>query len=426
MAIATLAALGVGNIGFMLPFRGMPAASIGITMAIVALAIVGAIVICLARFVQRRTSWVLALIAFPAFWTGIEYITSLASPNGTVGSFAYTQASVPPLIQSASLFGIWSITFLICLVASGIALALHNRAKAMPILVLITTVFTTNLVFGIIRLHSSPSNTLPTRVAVIVKDQPPQRFQSNGPTWLAITTAYANEVHAVVSSNPRISTIVLPEKLAILEPQWHNTVTAPLAQAAHDNNVRIVAGFEDDASPGHNIAITFEPNGTTATYEKRHLLASENNLASGNKPGLLGNGMIVEICKDMDFPQMIRTDVTSQHVAVVFVPAEDSNVNGFDILHARVASLDGVEDGFSVVRSARKGDLTISDNRGRMLTQVHSVQSQFTARVVTVPIDPDQTLYSEIGDVFAWACLGLSVVCIAAAALSNQNAKHKA
>lgn len=404
IALATFVAFTLGDIGFVEPFVGMPAATLGISMAVLALSVAAAGAICLARLIQRRVSWPLALVAFPALWVGIEYVSSLVSPNGTVGSLAYTQVGAPMLIQSASVFGIWAITFLICLVAGGIALALHDRRAALRIVAVVAIVFVANLLCGAAQLSTRAAAGTKS-VALIVRDQPAERFASDRASWLAITSAYAREVQTVAASSPGLATVVLPEKLAVLQPAWRSAVLAPLAKVARVDHLRIVAGFEDDAKVSRNIAITFEPNGSTATYAKRRLLASEGNLTPGTKPGILPGGLAVEICKDMDFPQLIRTDAAGHHLGLVVVPAEDFTIDGW--MHARVAVMRGVEDGFAVARSARKGDLTVSDDRGRLLAIATSQADRFVVRVVDVPVGSGNTIYLAIGDLFAWLCLGL-------------------
>ncbi|HEY6457622.1 MAG TPA: hypothetical protein VIY90_20275 [Steroidobacteraceae bacterium] len=66
-----------------------------------------------ARAIQRRSTPLVTLFAFPACWTAFEFLSEFAAPNGTYGSFAYSQVSAPVLIQSASLFGLHSVTFLL-------------------------------------------------------------------------------------------------------------------------------------------------------------------------------------------------------------------------------------------------------------------------------------------------------------------------
>ena len=48
----------------------------------------------------------------------MEFAAGLLSPHGSFGSIAYSQVSVPIFLQSASLFGMYSITFVLSLVAS--------------------------------------------------------------------------------------------------------------------------------------------------------------------------------------------------------------------------------------------------------------------------------------------------------------------
>ena len=60
----------------------------------------------------------------------MEYFVAVNSPDGTAGSFAYSQAGVPQMIQSASLFGLASITFLLTLNSSLLAMAFRRPQRA--------------------------------------------------------------------------------------------------------------------------------------------------------------------------------------------------------------------------------------------------------------------------------------------------------
>ena len=89
-----------------------------------------------ARFVQHRASPLLTLFAFPACWTAFEFLMQQQSPNGTYGSLAYSTMSAPVLIQSASLFGMYAVTFLICLLRQypchGAAAQTRSRGRDRP------------------------------------------------------------------------------------------------------------------------------------------------------------------------------------------------------------------------------------------------------------------------------------------------------
>ena len=67
-----------------------------------------------------------------------------------------------------------------------------------------------------------------------------------------------------------------------------------------------------------------------------------------------------------------------------------------------MAVLRGVESGFTIVRAAKQGLLTISDNRGRILAQQDAATVPLAYLIATVPVRHDSTLYARRGDWFAW------------------------
>ncbi len=76
-----------------------------------------------------------------------------------------------------------------------------------------------------------------------------------------------------------------------------------------------------------------------------------------------------------------------------------------------------MEEGFTVARSAKQGLLTISDNRGRILAEKRSDDATpFASLVVVVPVYRTTTIYSRLGDWFAWMILAVLIVLIASAA----------
>ena len=67
----------------------------------------------------------------------------------------------------------------------------------------------------------------------------------------------------------------------------------------------------------------------------------------------------------------------------------------------------GVESGFSIVRAAKDGLLTVSDSRGQILVQRSSASAPFASAVAAVPVRNIATLYSRFGDWFAWLNIAL-------------------
>jgi apolipoprotein N-acyltransferase len=75
--------------------------------------------------------------------------------------------------------------------------------------------------------------------------------------------------------------------------------------------------------------------------------------------------------------------------------------------HGHMASMRGVEEGFSVARAAKNVLLTVSDNRGRIVGEQRSDASAFWVLLVKVPTEHPQTVYQLAGDWFVWLTFGI-------------------
>jgi apolipoprotein N-acyltransferase len=112
----------------------------------------------------------------------------------------------------------------------------------------------------------------------------------------------------------------------------------------------------------------------------------------------------------MDFPQLSR-EYAGEGANLLLVPAWDFNLDRW--LHARMAVLRAVENGFALARSARNGLLTLSDNRGRILAEAATVPSRFVSITGKVNVAREKTFYAQGGDWFAWLCVAMFVVLLA-------------
>jgi apolipoprotein N-acyltransferase len=187
--------------------------------------------------------------------------------------------------------------------------------------------------------------------------------------------------------------------------EYRDTAFAVFQKAAIDNDVAIVAGF-NDIEPGQsrNHAVVFSEEGKiVADYDKVFLIpGAEWNYKPGNSISefvLSGVRSGVAICKDMDFPGWIRKSGESD-LRMLFVPAWDFVVDGS--LHSRMAVMRGIENGFCVVRSATQGRLTLSDAYGRVLLEAQSSGVPIQSLMGDIPPGPGTTLYSKAGDWFGW------------------------
>jgi apolipoprotein N-acyltransferase len=408
-ALTGFAAFALGQSFFFQCYAAdMGAAVIGVQVAIFAALFAAAVLF--ARAVYKRSGAFAALVAFPAGWTTLEYILGSVSPNGTFAALGYSQVSAPFLIQLASLFGLAAVSFLICLFANALALARRGGRNAWIAAAVGFALCILNGVFGTIRLDAPQPATV--RVAALAdhSDTVAAYKATSRAADVKLASVYAAAIRKAASQGAQLA--VTGEGGILTNREWQSAVYAPLAAVAKTAQIEIVAGIAQRDPPA-DTAITFHPDGRIQTYNKRHLVPGlETRFVPGNGPGLLGHGRATVICKDMDFPATIRSDAENG-IRLMAVPAGDFLLD--DWIHARMAILRGVENGFAIVRAANRGLVTVSDAQGRVIAR-NSYQPRGVYSVVAdVPLGPGPTLYTRIGDVFAWLAIAVTLLLAALA-----------
>lgn len=364
--------------------------------------------IAFARWVSDKTGPWATWLAFPAAWTALEFLYETFAPNGTFGALAYSQMSAPLLIQSASLFGLPAITFLLCLFANTAAMAGHRNLRNPAVLAAGLALVLANVGYGWARL-AAPAGASITVAALDDEDKAHLAFTPGAASVSTmVAETYAQAVRTAAGRGARL--IVTPEAGIGATYVDRAVVLAPLIAAARDTGVDIVVGVYDSVQPG-DLALLLRPDGSVTQYDKRHLVPfMETEFTPGRQSGWIGGGQAMEICKDMDFPATIRADAR-QGIHVAAVPAGDFGADAW--LHARMAVLRGVENGFAIVRATHRGLLTVSDAQGRLIARRPVSASGMSMVIATVPLGPGPTLYTRIGDVFA----GLMVIVTMAIAI---------
>ncbi len=139
--------------------------------------------VLLARtFLVRGSLW-RAAFAFPAVWTSYEYLNALASPHSTFGSLAYTQMNFLPIIQVASIAGVWGIVFLLFLFPSSVAamLTYSPRDKKWNSFAAATTlIFVAVIGLGSYRVFSTPAGAQKIAIGLLASDARENRGEPSG------------------------------------------------------------------------------------------------------------------------------------------------------------------------------------------------------------------------------------------------------
>ncbi len=406
-ASVAFTAFAVGGLYLCVVYRGSLPAGI-LAVGVGTMAILFALVVLGSKLVADRTSGVQAMLAYPVLVVTSELLVTCFSANGSFGSFAYSQVSFLPVIQIVSIAGLSGVSFVLALVPSAIALALHRPAPQRKQLVVAAgTCLLAVLAFGLYELHRAvPSREV--KVGLTASDEFPSAFRTEDATLAhSVISLYVTRVRALAQQGANI--VVLPEEVVASLPEWRKQLTAQLANVARENQVTVVAGFRRwDGDTVRNAAEVYYPSpAPRQEYFKQHLVpVLEDGISPGSTTLVIPNDTGVAICKDMDFPELGRR-YSRAGAGLLLVPAWDFVSDGW--LHASMAIMRGVEGGYSVARSARDGLLTATDQHGRLLASPVSSRGAHAVLVVSVPIGRGATTYSRIGDVFGWLCVAAAM-----------------
>ena len=380
------------------------------------------------RSFLRDGSIFLAALALPAYWVAYEYLTEIGSPHSTFGNLAYTQMQALAVIQIASLTGIWGISFIVFLFAGTVAVLLSGTGKPgrrRALAVTVGTVFCLVFLYGQWRLHFGPP-AQSIKVTLIAKDVPISVYLGPEEQTLELLQAYADEVRRATPAGTQV--VVLPEKIGRVSEGSLPQVDALFSAAAAATHSAIVLGIvRQTPSAAFNSSRFYSAAGKLeATYDKHHLLPGIEPEKPGDKRVVLdqpSGRWGFQICKDMDFPKLSR-EYAGEGASLLLVPAWDFNLDGW--LHARMAVLRAVENGFALARSARNGLLTLGDSRGRILAELPTVPDRFVSITGTVSVLRERTIYTKTGDWFAWICIAIFFALLVSRFLPRRSSRLRA
>jgi apolipoprotein N-acyltransferase len=234
-----------------------------------------------------------------------------------------------------------------------------------------------------------------------------QPFDSGGPADPTLA-AYLQAAAALTAKGAEI--VILPEKIEILDEAAAARARSTLSVWARQHQTHVLIGFAIVTRDyRENRAWLFDNNGNLRVdYSKRHLVPLlEARFRPGDRDAVItldGRRLGVAICKDMDFPRLARR-YGRAGIRAMLIPAWDFDVDA--IYHSRMAVLRGVEQGFSVIRAANQGVLTVSDPYGRIVAEAGSAQAPVMTLSAQAPLGGLRTLYGGIGDAFGWACVAM-------------------
>jgi len=227
-----------------------------------------------------------------------------------------------PVIQIASVTGIWGISFLVFLFAGGVAAPLSgggNRSQRRSLAIVVGVVGV--LLFGEWRLRArSPAQRV--AITLLAKDVPMSLYLGSEEQALQLLHEYADEVRR--AATPGTEVVVLPEKIARVSENAMPEVDTMFSSAAAATRSAIAVGLvRRTPSAAFNSSRLYSPDGKLeANYDKHHLLPGvepekpgHTRVAVEQPSGRWG----LQICKDLDFPELSR-EYAGDGTSLLLVP----------------------------------------------------------------------------------------------------------
>ncbi|HEX22722.1 MAG TPA: nitrilase [Chromatiales bacterium] len=351
---------------------------------------------------RRRLGDGWGLLLFPALVIALEWLGWRWSEFGSWGALANTQVGNLPLLQTTALVGLAGPALLLSLVAAWLAVVIADTRPtrwwrsglAIALLVLIAHAW------GSYRLHQPLAGPQIT-VAGIVSDLalgaegiPAAEILQAGTDELFLRTRLAAQRGArLVVWNEGATVIHSAEETAFLRRG---------TELAQNLGVDIVMAYIvplDGMAKFENkyVWITSE-GGIAETYFKHHPVPGEGSI-KGTAPLRVLNrpyGRVAgAICYDYDFPAL---GLRHARLGAGLVVVPSSDWQGIDPYHTQMASIRGIEGGFSVLRPVRWATSGAFDAYGRSRASLSHFEANDRIMLASVPVERIPTLYARTGD----------------------------
>jgi apolipoprotein N-acyltransferase len=368
------------------------------------------------RIYAQKLKGIISTLVFPSSYVIMEFIVVSTNPSGSYGTLAHTQSSLP-ILQFVSITGIWGITFLINWSASIVNWLWDNDFKWKQLktsLLVYGIPFLLIIIFGQIRLAYNID--YPTvRIASINSSK--AEYANRNKAYDDSSIFKANEgflknCDIAASSGAKI---VFGRETIISLPYDKEIDFVEKAEARAINDsiyigvpMQIIPKEFPKVSPENKI-IWISPQGKILiTYYKAKPTPGEGKYGDGklhyfDSPfGRIGSA----ICFDMDFPSLIN-QTSKTNIDIMLVPGSDwQEITPY---HTYVASMRAIEYGFNMVRSVFKGFSASFNYKGQLLSSNDFFKTNEVILYSDVPVKGQKTVYSILGDYFAWLCIILFV-----------------
>jgi apolipoprotein N-acyltransferase len=399
----------------------------------------------------HRTLGPAALLMAPAVWVATELGRQYVWDGFPWALLGYSQVSVLPIAQVASITGVYGLSALLALSATAVAYIVVGRGVlrwSVPAVTIVLIAFCA--LWGTARMRSSAllSSGEAVRVAVL-QGNIAQEEKWDPSLRDAITNRYLLMTRQALAQGATF--IIWPESSTPFYFEQDVVRGAAVRRLAREGHATLLVGSDqiepvNTSPPGspaatrsYNAAFLVKPDGTIgAVYRKMHLVpfgeyvplqsllffagpivgavADFAPFSPGTDPVLLPVGAHLAstaICYEVIYPDLIRGFVRRGSELLTTITNDAwYGRSSAAFQHWDQASMRSIEEGRFLARAANTGISGFVDPYGRVIEKT----PLFVASVVVhdVRFLHDRTVYNRIGDLVAWLSLALTVAALLA------------
>jgi len=355
----------------------------------------------------------LKTLVFPLAVVSIEYLISL-TPLNSWFSLAYTQNNLV-LMQLGSITGYLGISFMIAWFASTVNWAWEHEfsfnkiKKGVAIYLSISIIV---LIFGGAYLTFLPTDSNTIKTASITRsfdmDVEAGKCNKDVPCLEKLFNKSLNEFlessKLAVDNGAQI--IVWQENALAVYKRDEVEFIAKVKEFAIDEKVYMIVGMyvlSEDRSSDENQAILITPSGETEEYLKNYLTPGDNHITGDGKIlvhdseyGKLG----LIICQDAHYLNFVKQ---AKEVDIMLIL--NHNWESITPYYAEMSFFRAIEQGFNIVSAAYHGLSYAVDYHGDVLAEMNDFTTEERIMIADIPKQGIKTIYSQIGDFFAWLCI---------------------
>ncbi|RPJ06701.1 MAG: apolipoprotein N-acyltransferase, partial [Spirochaetaceae bacterium] len=405
-------------------------------------------------------------------WVGYEYLSTLGFSGYSYGLIGYSQYLFLPLLQTASLAGVWGVTFMVVFPQAWLAWGLQNgirdlagrlkqhRMSAAAYAVL----FAALLFFGFVSMGDF-SGEKQWRVALVQSNVDP--WKGGDPAYESSLKTLIEQSKKAISSSPedrKPETVIWPETAVVPAIRLHSQmrydhvrytrIVQPFLEFMDTQDIPYVTGNGDNEFAGwdangnvlrkdYNGVLLMKGREVAGVYRKTHLVPYTENFPFENTlPGIYnwlknsdthfweaggeedkkrvfeagGVRFSTPICFEDTFGYLSRNFVLSGCDVLVNVTNDAwAKSMAAQMQHFGISVFRAVENRRSLVRSTSSGMTAAVDPCGRILAMAEPFKANYLN--VSVPVvESSTTLYTLWGDwagiVAAFGSLGLLLVSV--------------